>query len=172
MGPDFALRNQIFKWVHDSPFGSHSGEDATLKMLKSLFCWRGMTKVVQAYVRQCVICQSCKYDTSPNLGLLQAIQIPKEVWVDVSMDFIEGLPKFYGKEVIFVVVDRFNKYAHFATLSHPFSAIDVAQTYLDHVFKLHGWPQSIISDRDRVFSSDFWQVLLSIQGTTLLMSTT
>ena len=87
------------------------------------------------------------------------------------MVFIEGLPKSYGKEVIFVVVDRFSKYAYFAALSHPFSAIDVAQAYLDHVFKLHGWPQSIISDRDKVFLSDFWQVLLSIQGTTLLKST-
>jgi len=87
------------------------------------------------------------------------------------MDFIEGLPKSFGKEVIFVVVDRFSKYVHFAALSHPYIAIDVAQPYLDHVFKLHGWPQSIISDRDKVFLSDFWQALLSIHGTTLLMST-
>ena len=68
------------------------------------------------------------------------------------MDFIDGLPKSFGKEVIFVVVDRFSKYAHFSSLSHPYTAIDVAQAYLDHVFKLHGWPQSIISDRDKVFS--------------------
>jgi len=87
------------------------------------------------------------------------------------MDFIEGLPKSFGKEVIFVVVDRFSKYAHFAALSHPYTALDVAQAYLDHVFKLRGWPQSIISDRDKVFLSDFWQALLSIQGTTRLMST-
>jgi len=104
-------------------------------------------------------------------GLLQPIQILKEVWEDVSMDFIEGLPKSFGKEVIFVVVKRFNKYAHFAALNHPFSAMDVVQTYLDHVFKLHGWPKSIISDRDRVFLNDFRQAHLSIQGTTLLMST-
>jgi len=122
-------------------------------------------------VRQCVVCQSCKYNTSPSPDLLQPIQIPKGVWKDVSMDFIKGLHKSFGKEVIFVVVDRFSKYAHFPALSHPFSTMDVAQAYLDHVFKLHGWPKSIISDRDRVFLSDFWQVLLSIQGTALLMST-
>ena len=130
-----------------------------------------MTKAVQAYVRRCVTCQSCKYDTSPSPGLLQPVQLPQEVWKDVSMDFIEGLPKSFGKEVIFVVVDRFSKYAHFISLSHPYIAIDVAQAYLDHVFKLHGWPQSIISDRDKVFLSEFWQALLSIQGSTLLMST-
>jgi len=171
IGPDLALREKLLQWVHDSPFGGHSGRDATLKRLKSLFWWRGMTKAVQAHVRKCVTCQSCKYDTSPNPGLLQPVQLPQEVWQDVSMDFIEGLPKSCGKEVIFVVVDRFSKYAHFISLSHPYTAIDVAQAYLDHVFKLHGWPQSIISDRDKVFLSDFWQALLSIHGTTLLMST-
>jgi len=82
------------------------------------------------------------------------------------LDVIEGFPKSFGKEVIFVVVDKFSKYTHFASLSHPHLAIDVAQTYFDHVFKLHVWPQSIISDRDKVFLGDFWQALLSIQGTT------
>jgi len=171
VGPDTPLREQLLQWVHDSPFGGHSGRDATLKKLKSLFWWRGMTKAIQAYIRKCLVCQSCKYDNSPSPGLLQPVQTPQEVWKDVSMDFIEGLPKSLGKEVIFVVVDRFSKYAHFAALSHPYTALDVAQCYLDHVFKLHGWPQSIISDRDKVFISAFWRALLSIQGTTLLLST-
>ena len=52
------------------------------------------------------------------------------------MDFIERLPKSFGKDVILVVVDRFSKYAHFVALSHPFTAANVAQVYLDNVFKL------------------------------------
>jgi len=87
------------------------------------------------------------------------------------MDFIERLPKSFGKDVILVVVDRFSKFAHSAAFSHPFTAADVAQVYLDNVLKLHGWPQSIVSDRDKVFLSEFWQALLSVQGTNLLMST-
>ena len=67
------------------------------------------------------------------------------------MDFITGLPKSQGKTIIFVVVDRLSKYAHFMALAHPFTAIDVAQCYLDNVFKLHGWPKSIVSDKDSVF---------------------
>jgi len=58
---------------------------------------------------------------------MHPVQVPQEVWQDVSMDFIEGLLKSFGKEVIFVVVDRFSKYAHFVSLSHPYTAIEVAQ---------------------------------------------
>jgi len=115
-----------------------------------------MTKAMQSHVRQCVACQSCKYDTSLSPGLLQPIQDPKGVWDDISMNFIEGLPESFEKEVILVVVHRFSKYAHFATTSQPFIAMDVAQVYLDRVFKLHRWPNSIISDRDKEFLSDFW----------------
>jgi len=115
-----------------------------------------MTKAVQSHVRHYLVCQSCKYDNSPSPGLLQPLQVPTEVWVDVSMDFIEGLPKSFSKEVIFVVVDRFSKYAHFAALTLSFSAVEVAQVYLHHIFKLHGWHQSITSDSDKVFIINFW----------------
>jgi hypothetical protein len=69
------------------------------------------------------------------------------------MDFIEGLPKSNSYDVLLVVIDRFIKYAHFIPLSHPYSALQVAQAYMNHVYKLHGLPQSIILDRDRVFAA-------------------
>ena len=92
------------------------------------------------------MCQACKYDTAASPGLLQPLPIPTEVWKDISLDFIEGLPKSWGKQVIFVVVDRLNKFAHFIALLHPYTVADVAQAYLDNVFKIHGWPQSIVSN--------------------------
>nr|KYP34432.1 Transposon Ty3-I Gag-Pol polyprotein [Cajanus cajan] len=64
------------------------------------------------------------------------------------MEFIKGLPIYYGKKVIFVVVDRLSKAAHFMALSHPYTATEVAQSFMDNVFKLHGFPDSITSDRD------------------------
>lgn len=121
-------------------------------------------------MRNCVTCQDSKHDTSAYPGLLQPLPIPEEGWVDVSMDFISGLPKSRGKDVIFVVVDMLSKYSHFMALSHPYTAIQVAQCYLDNVFKHHGWPRSIVSDRDSVFLSNFWQGLFSLQGTDFLLS--
>lgn len=65
------------------------------------------------------------------------------------LDFIEGLPKSSNHDVILVVIDKFSKYGHFIALAHPYTALEVAQLYLDNVYKLHGLPQAIISDRDR-----------------------
>lgn len=86
------------------------------------------------------------------------------------MDFIEGLPHSLGKNVVMVVVDRLSKYAHFIPLSRPYSASTVAKLFLDHIFKLHGLPKTIVSDRDPVFTSQFWKELFCLSGTDLLMS--
>nr|GEW26158.1 reverse transcriptase [Tanacetum cinerariifolium] len=74
--------------------------------------------------------------------------------LEITMDFIEKLPMSHGKSVILVVVDRLSKYDHFMALSHPFSASQVAQVFLDNVYKLNGLLESIISDMDKVFISN------------------
>jgi hypothetical protein len=88
----------------------------------------------------------------------------------VCLDFIEGLPKSNGFDTILVVVDKFTKYAHFIPLSHPFAALQVAQAYMDHIYKLHGLPDSLVFDRDRIFTSAIWRELFKLSDTQLLIS--
>jgi hypothetical protein len=89
----------------------------------------------------------------PTPGLLQPLPIPVEAWTSIALDFVTGLPKCEGKEVIMVVIDRLTKFAHFIALSHPYSTLSIVRAFLDNIYKLHGLPSSIISDRDPIFTA-------------------
>ena len=127
---------------------------------------------MKRHVKECDICQRLKYETCHVVGLLQPLPIPDKPWLDVSMDFVEGLPKFHSKDVVLVVVDRLTKFVHFIPLSHPYMAAKVADLYLQHVFKLQAMPASIVSDRDPVLTFHFWQELMRLQEVQLAMSST
>lgn len=89
----------------------------------------------------------------------------------LTIDFIEQLPSSNGKDAIGVVVDRFRKFAHFTALKHPFTASQLANIFLDTIYKLHGLPSSIVTDRDRLFVSQFWQQMFAALGVQHHLST-
>lgn len=138
-----------------------------------MFYWPGMRQMVIQHAESCDVCQRSKEENVPYPGLLQPLPIPDQAWRHVSMNFIKGLPKSGGKDVILVVVDRRTKFAHFMPWSHPFTAINVAAKFFKHIHTLHGLPKSIVSDRDSIFFSNFWQNLfrLLLLGTLLHFST-
>jgi hypothetical protein len=129
-----------------------------------------MKQDVKEFVQKCLICQQAKHDTRAPAGLLQPLPIPEQVWEDVAMDFITGLPPSHGYTVIMVVIDRLTKYSHFSPLKVDYNSKNVAEAFMKTIVKLHGVPKSIISDRDKVFMSKFWKDLFQLQGTTLAMS--
>ena len=114
-----------------------------------------MKRNIADYILWCDTCQRNKSDTMTPSGLLQPLPIPEQVWEDISMDFIEGLPNSNGCTVILVVVDRLSKYGHFLALKHPYTAKTVAGLFVQEISRLHGMPRSIVSDRDKVFTSLF-----------------
>lgn len=171
VGNDLQLQKDIIKMFHASPIGGHSGYVPTLKKVKSFYYWKGCSKMVYQMVRECSQCQLAKYEPIASPGLLQPLPVPTHIFTDITMDFISGLPKSQGKEVILVVVDRLTKYVHFLPLSHPYTAVQVATVFMDGVFKLHGCPLHIVSDRDSVFLSHFWTEFMRLQGVQLAHST-
>ena len=164
------LKPLVLQHVHNSPCGGHFGYLKTLHRVRHDFFWKGMVKDVKLHVHCCEVCQRVKVSTSNPAGLLQPLSVPNKPWLDISMDFIEGLPKSHGYEVIFVVVDKLTKFVHFIPLSHPYTAVKVAAIFMKNVFKLHGMPKTIVSDRGSIFTAHFWQELFKLQGIELAMS--
>jgi hypothetical protein len=132
--------------------------------------WDGLKSDIHKFVVECLVCQQNKVETIKTPGLLQPLAIPCQRWEEVSMDFITGLPKSEGKSVIMVVVDRLTKYAHFCALSHPFNTNTVTIAFMEIVQKLHGTPKIIVSDKDPIFTGNFWTKLFSCLGTQLAHS--
>ncbi|PKU84655.1 hypothetical protein MA16_Dca022232 [Dendrobium catenatum] len=158
------------EFFHASAIGGHSGGQKTYQRLAREIYWKGMRKDVEEMVAQCDTCQRNKYQACAPGGLLQPLELPDQVWSEVTMDFIEGLPKSEGYTVILVVVDRLSKYAHFIPLRHPFNATTVAAVFIREIVRLHGFLEWIVSDRDKVFLSHFWKEMFKLQGTHLKRS--
>ncbi|GKB90530.1 putative mitochondrial protein [Tanacetum coccineum] len=156
---DDKLQNIISKLQHD---GGHSGVHGTSKRISAQVYWKKMKKEVKQWIRTYVVCQRFKTELVQSPGLLQPLPIPERVWTYISMDFIDGLPMSKGKSFLLVVVDRLSKYGHFIPLTHPYSALTMAQAFLDNIYKLHGLPKVIVSDRDTVFLSRFWTELFKM----------
>ena len=149
------MQHKIISAFHDSPIGGHSGFPVTYRRISQLFQWEKMKQMVKEVLQQCQVCQLAKPNKVPYPGLLQPLPIPAQPWEMMTMDFIEGLPVSHNHNCILVVIDKFTKYGHFIDLKHPYTAATVAESFLDRVYRLHGLPVSLVSDRDPVFTNTF-----------------
>ena len=124
-------------------------------MLHSHFYWPHMLRDVEHLLKKCLECLKAKSKVKPH-GLYIPLPIPTSPWVDISMDFIVGLPRTKkGRDSIFVVVDRFSKMTHFIACHKTDDATNVANLFFREVVRLHGVPRTIMSDRDTIFLSHF-----------------
>ncbi|KAL0544115.1 hypothetical protein IC582_019226 [Cucumis melo] len=169
---DSAVKTELLSEAHSSPFSMHPGSTKMYQDLKRVYWWRNMKREVAEFVSKCLVCQQVKAPRQKPAGLLQPLSIPEWKWENVSMDFISGLPRtLRGFTVIWVVVDRLTKSAHFVPGKSTYTASKWAQLYMSEIVRLHGVPVSIVSDRDARFTSKFWKGLQTAMGTRLDFST-
>jgi hypothetical protein len=150
--PASPLVQEIIGAVHED---GHEGVQRTLSRLRHDFHFPNMKQLVQDWVRTCVVYQRYKFEHLHPTGLLLPLPVPQGVWTDVALEFVKALPRVGGKSMILTVVDIFSKYCHFIPLAHPYSTESVAQAFFANKVHLHGVPQSMVSDRDPIFTSTF-----------------
>ena len=162
------LRRRILFSEHDDPSRGHPGMFKTTKFIQRKYYWPGMIREVKNYVNTCQKCQRNKHRQSRPPGQLNVLPIPEARWQNISMDFILALPRANGYNSIWVMVDRLTKRAHFIALhmgDQESAAKACAVIFQKEFQRLHGIPESIISDRDVRFTSIFWTQLMELQGT-------
>ncbi|MCO5549058.1 hypothetical protein L7F22_002524 [Adiantum nelumboides] len=166
-----ALRKIMIQEHHEVPFAAHPGINKTYHLLSAAYFWPQMQQDVIKFVKACHSCQIMKASRQLPQGLLQPLSVPKERWESIAMDFITTLPRTTkGNAQILVIVDRFSKMSHFIPCKKAASAPNIASLFVQHIFRIHGLPRSIISDRDPKFTGHFWTSLFKSLGTNLLFS--
>jgi hypothetical protein len=116
-----------------------------------------MSADIRKYVEECDLCQRNNNENVSTPRLLHPLHIPNQKWEEISMDFIEGLPISNIKDKILVVVDRLTKYAHFIGVRKIDSTKQTTEIFYKNIYKLHGFPEVIVSDRDAIFKGNFWR---------------
>jgi hypothetical protein len=153
--PPSSMCMLLLQEVDDGGLMGHFGVKKTEDILANHFFWPKMRRDMERFVARCTTCQKAKSRLNPH-GLYMSLPVPSAPWKDISMDFVLGLPRINkGSDSIFVVIDRFSKMTHFIPCHKIDDAIYIADLFFREVVRLHGVPNTIISDRDVKFLSHF-----------------
>uniref|UniRef100_A0A9J8BEN4 Gypsy retrotransposon integrase-like protein 1 n=1 Tax=Cyprinus carpio carpio TaxID=630221 RepID=A0A9J8BEN4_CYPCA len=165
-----AVCSDVLQWGLSSSIACHPGASRTLEFIGRCVWWPKMAEDIRAYVAAWSICAQHNDSRSRPQGLLLPLPVPARPWSHISMDFVMGLPPSQGNKVILLVVDRFSKACHLVPLPKLPSAPQTAEIVLQHVFRLHGFPQDVVSDHGPQFASRFWKAFCQLIGTTASLS--
>jgi reverse transcriptase-like protein/integrase-like protein/chromodomain-containing protein/aspartyl protease len=169
--PDGPLRLEALETCHDSKLAGHFGTRKTSELVKRKFYWPNMDEMIKEFCEGCQECGRSKSSRHLPYGPLMPLPIPDRPWTSLGIDFITDLPLSEGMTVIFTVVDRFTKMAHFIPMPKIPDADETARVFIKEIVRLHGLPLEIISDRGTQFTSRFWKRFLEILNIKSCLST-
>ena len=169
----------VIQTVHDGSEVGHAGTKKTTVAIRRRYNWPQLQQDVKRYIRNCHTCRRVKPSNQKPAGVLQPLPIPDQPWADISMDFVTGIPKstgMYGVEynAILNVVDRLSKERHHIpcrATENGTTAEQTAQLLLESVWRYHGLPTTIVSDRGPQFASGVWKHLCNHLGVKAKLST-
>ena len=168
---DDKIRRALLQLYHDSPMAGHQGITGTYELLGRMYTWPKMKEYVEAYVKGCATCAKAKKRHTREQGKMQPLPNPETPWNWTESDLIGPLPRSKGKDSIYVVVDRFTKYAYFVPCNTTETAQSLAQLHAKHVWAHEGLPRIHSSDRGPQFRAEYTKELYKKLGIEQRLST-
>ena len=163
------VRELVISHYHETL--GHLGFRKTLAAIRTQVWWPSIHADTSAFCKSCTTCAMIKSSTQAPLGLAHPLPVPRAPWEVISMDFVGPFPPSHGLDYLWVIVDKLTSMVRLVPTTTRVTAKELAKLFLDQVWKFHGLPNTIISDRDSKFVSRFWREIHRLLGTKLLMST-
>ena len=170
------IRSEVISCHHNNLLEKHFGIDKTQELVARKYYWPNLRLNIKTYIRECDICLASKAVCHKLYGDLQLLSVPIHCWKDFSIYFVMGLPsstnwKRQSYDSILVIVDRLTKMVHYELVKITIDALGLAEVILNIVVWHHGFLDSIVSDRDSLFTSKFWSSLYYFLGIKQRLST-
>ena len=168
---DEELRAEVVWLHHNVPTAGHGGRWKMVELVTRNYWWPEVTRDVGKYVEGYNLCQRMKNRTEEPAGKLKLSKVPQKTWMHLIVDFITKLPVVVGKDAVLVVYDQLSKMTHFVATTEGTSAEELARLFRDNVWKLHGLPESVVSDRGLQFVAELTKELNRMLGIKTKLST-
>ena len=158
------IQTELISRYHDNPLVGHFGIEKTRKFVARKYYWPMLQYNVEDYVKGYNVCLTLKTVWYKSYGNLQSLPVPTHHWNDLSMDFVMGLPiltdwKRYSYDSILVIVNQLMKMVYYKPVKVTINTLALAEVIIDIVVRHHGLPNSIVTNRESLFTSKFWSLL-------------
>jgi len=168
---DEELRAEVIQLYHDVSAAEHGGRWKTVELVTRNYWWLGVTRDVGKYVEECDVCQRMKNRMEELAEKLKLSKVLEKLWTHLTVDFITKLLVVAGKDAILVVCNRLFKMTHFVATTEGTLAEELVRLFRDNVWKLHGLPESVVSDQGPQFAAELTKELNKMLGIETKLST-